>query len=268
MTRAAAPRVGAWSASVTADRAPLNQSLARGLQILQVFESGQTEFGIRDLARRVKIDRSITYRLVRTLTDAGFLEQNKVNQQYRIGYRAFEIGQHYTRSGALYDIAVAALTQLSAAESLNLYLAKRVEHALLYLAAVENDTSVVRAAAGTRGHLHATALGKVLLAAEPPGVLKELMPRLSMARLTPETTTSRTRLMRELRQVRMQGYAISAGEFLYGVVAVGAPVFDASGQVVAAISASGSNRNFTGRRLQRVTELVVHCAADISARIG
>jgi len=264
----AAARLSARSSSAVEDRGPLNQSLARGLEVLQAFDGTHVEHGIRDLARKLGIDRSITYRLVRTLADAGFLEQNKVSRRYRIGHKAFEVGQRYTSAGSVYDIAIGKLRTVAESAKLNVYLAERVDTVVLYLAAIESETSVFRVGAGTRGHLHATGLGKVLLACETDKALKTLLPRVNLVRLTPATKVSRSRVVAEIRNVREAGYSIADEENMIGIWTVGAPIVDATGRVIAAISGSVNKTDAPKNRRAAIVEIMVRTAATISARLG
>jgi DNA-binding IclR family transcriptional regulator len=249
-------------------RSPLNQSLARGLEVLQAFNANHVEYGVRDLARKLGIDRSAIYRIVRTLADAGFLEQNHVSRRYRIGHKAFEVGQRYTSAGTVYDSAIGKLSAVAANEQLNIYLAERVDTDVLYLAAIESETAVFRVGAGTRGHLHATALGKVLLAGETDRALKKLLARLKPAQLTAATKTSRPQIMAEIRKVREAGHSIADEENMIGIWTVGAPIVDSTGRIVAAISGSVNKADASKSRRAKIIKVMLRTAAFVSTKLG
>jgi IclR family pca regulon transcriptional regulator len=253
---------------VSADFVAMNQSLARGLAILQAFDSEYPEWGVRELARKLDLDRSVVSRLVQTLAAAGFLEKNSLTSRYRIGPRAFEVGQRYTHSGPLYDIALSQMRDLHEHHQLDVYLAVRLETVVLYLGAIEADDVVFRAIAGTRGHLHSTSLGKALLAFEKDDVMREIVGRISLARLTPATKVSRPALIKELASVRKQGYATSNGENLPRIFSVSAPIFDASGKVVAAMSGSYPKDKMSKQRLDDMVEAMTSSAGHISRLLG
>lgn len=245
-----------------------SQSLARGLAVLQAFDVATPEAGIRELSRRLKLDRSTVFRLVRTLLDNGFLEQNPITQKYRIGPRTFEVGQRYTSSGPLYNVAAREIRRLHEEHDVDCYLAVRLNTVLLYLTALESEDVVFRAVAGTRGHLHSTSLGKMLLASEPPAVAKSIMARISMPRLTPATKTSRAALASDVAKARQRGYSIADGENLAGVFSVAAPIRNAHGKVVAAISGSYPKESLSKKRVAAMIAAVTRCAAAISAQLG
>lgn len=106
----------------------------------------------------------------------------------------------------------------------------------MYLEKLAGSTATpTRVRRGGRLPLHATGVGKVLLAYAPPPVAERLL-RHELSRYTPYTVTSHARLQRELNEVRRTGVAFARDELTMGVTSAAAPVRDASGEVVAAIS--------------------------------
>lgn len=250
------------------DAAAANQSLARGLAILQAFDLAKPEWGIRELGRELDLDRSVVLRLVQTLAAAGFLERNKITSRYRIGPRAFEVGQRFTRSTPLYDVALSQMRNLHDAHNLDVYLAVRLEAVVLYLGAIEADDVALRAVAGTRGHLHATSLGKILLAFEDDDVVQELLKDLPLMRLTPATKTSKSALLKDIASARKRGYALADGENFAHIFSVAAPIYDGSGKMAAAISASRPRASAAKAEQAAMIEAVTSCASQISRLLG
>lgn len=269
MTRQAVderPREGGTRARPAAGQ---NQSLARGLAVLQLFDRDRPDLSTADIARLLGIDRTITYRLVRTLAASGFLEPSPVPQRYRIGPTAFQVGQRYTESNGLVDAAMPLLRVLAAQHRLNAYLGTLVGSSVMYLGAVQMEEPVfVRAGPGTRGQLHSTSLGKVLLAAEPDETVRTLLEAGPLVRLTPSTRTAIGALMTEIRKVRRDGYALSQEENILGIISVGAPLRDSRQRVVGAISGSAQSQGLTKRRLDTLVAAVTQCARAISQRLG
>jgi DNA-binding IclR family transcriptional regulator len=254
---------------MTSSQSTTNQSLARGLQILQAVGTNGPEIGVRELARMLDIDKSICSRLMNTLADHGFLEQNPQTRRYRIGARAFQVGQRYTQSNPLYNVAYDELHRLSEEEHLNVYLGIRSDQVLMYLCSIQGaQPSVFRINTGATGHLHTTSAGKVLLAAMPDEALDKLLARMTLARLTPYSITERDRLIENLREIRAKGYAVSDEENLIGVYAVGAPIRDSSGHIRAAISAAFGKDGALEQTRKRVVEIVERTAGVVSAKLG
>lgn len=247
----------------------INQSLSNGLKILNTIAEHGPELGVREVARLLSLDKSKASRLLLTLAEAGFLEQNPATRRYRIGPTTFEIGQKYTRANPLYNSCYDELHELAERESLNVYLCVRSNNVMLYLYAIQGaQPYVLRINTGVTGQLHTTAAGKVLLAAMSDEELQELLPKLSFNRLTPYTILNSRSLMADLRNVRSRGYSISDEENLVDIYAVGCPIRDASGNVVAAISSAihkqRQEKDFF-KHMQIVTE---RCAGIISSKQG
>jgi DNA-binding IclR family transcriptional regulator len=260
------PERGAESVTVGQGQ---NQSLARGLGILQLFGRDRPELGVADVARLLDIDRTIAHRLIRTLAAAGFLERSLTTQRFRIGPKAFEVGQRYTESNGLYDAALPLLRNLSEQHRLNAYLGTLVDAGVLYLAAVQTEEPIFfRVNPGTRGHLHTTSLGKVLLAGQSDEAARALLEAAPLPRLTQATKIGVAALMTEIRKARRDGHAVSRDENLFGIISVGAPLHDSRGRVVGAISGAAASTGMTKKRLEAIIGAVAQTGQAISHRLG
>ena len=121
---------------------------------------------------------------------------------------------------------------------------------------------------GHRNDAPSTSPGKVLLAYLPPAELDEILLGWRLPRKTPYTIGDHESLRRQLAQVRVQGWAENVNESEIGVASVAAPVRDARGQVVAALSVAGPVQRLDGANLRRFTRHAVEAAAAISRRLG
>lgn len=246
-----------------------NQSLWRGLLILEAFRRDTPELGVRELGRALGLNKTIVHRLVRTLADRGFLEQSPVSGKYRIGPRAFEVGQIYVTATALHEAVLPELRAIAHEHRLNAALAVLHGRDVIHLLTLQSSEAVVlRTLPGSRAPAHATAVGKVLLAAEPEGRLEELLGARPLPRFTPATIVDVEELKAQLREVRRNGYAIADEENYASVFAVGAPVRDGIGQVVAAISGACPRYALTDDRIPSIVRVVVESAARVSRSLG
>jgi DNA-binding IclR family transcriptional regulator len=121
---------------------------------------------------------------------------------------------------------------------------------------------------GSAALAHTTAAGKVLLAHLPEDELEQYLATADLEPETPESITSKRELRRELRRVREQGFAANRGEHLNGVGAIGAPVFDARGAAVAAISVAFPMYLVPDDRWSSIAAAVTETAQQISRRLG
>jgi DNA-binding IclR family transcriptional regulator len=125
----------------------------------------------------------------------------------------------------------------------------------------------VYAEPGSRVPVYATASGKAMLAYQGPALVERVVAA-GMRRLTPLTITGRRQLLRRLAEIRRTGLAINHGERRPDIAAVAAPIFNARGECVAAISISGPVRRFQGDNLDTLKRHVRKAGEEISAKLG
>lgn len=246
-----------------------SQSLARGLAILDLFTRETPSYGVSDLARALKLNKSIVYRLVRTFVDHGLLEQDPATSRYRIGARAFEIGQLFVTTNDLQHAALPGLRALASEHKLNAAMGVLRGRDVIYLNALQSESVIVlRARPGSRGPAHATAMGKVLLSALDAARLDDVLERAPWPRYTPQTIVDAGALRSELQDVRRLGHAVAIGEYIPGIIAVGAPIRDGTGEVVAAVSGAGLKASIPAGEILRLVRVVTKIANQISRRLG
>ncbi len=246
-----------------------SQSLDRGLMVLEAIGAAETDLGVRDLARMLGIAKSIVQRLLNTLYERGFVEQEPVSRKYRIGARAFEIGSGFTRSGSLAQIATPELELLTKQHQLNSYLGILRDNTALYLATLQSSGPIaIQVSPGDRIPLHTTALGKALLFDMSDAEIRALLEGTQMERRTAKSKLGIAALIKEVRQAKALGFTISEGENIVGIYSIGAPVYDATGHIIAAISGA-LPVDLVGRgNLDHLSRAVVATAARISQRLG
>ncbi|MDR7542758.1 MAG: IclR family transcriptional regulator [Armatimonadota bacterium] len=244
------------------------QAVDRALQILEALAEAGTPLTLSAISARAGLHVSTAYRLLRTLHRRGFVEQDTETGQYRIGVRAFRVGSSFLEEIGLGRRLRPMLADLAArtGETANLVVRDSLE-AVYIDHVIGNKVSKLFTEIGQRVPLHCTAVGKVLLAYAPPAERDDLLAHLDLRRLTPNTITSRSALRRELVAVRSAGCAVDREEHELGVACVAAPVWGASGHLVAAMGVSGPG----GRVLTAVgalSERVRAAAAEASRALG
>ncbi|MEO8198948.1 MAG: IclR family transcriptional regulator [Gemmatimonadota bacterium] len=248
------------------------QAVARAFSILGAFGDANPEWGLADLSRSLGLTRTTTLRLLSALEREGMVSRYGVAGAYRLGPRAIELGALAQRSNTLHDAAHGELELLAHETGETTSLEVLVGSDVLILDEVQGRHKLSPAPViGARWPAHAASTGKVLLAARRrgEGLIHEEAPAAApLIRLTPSTITSRARLNAELDRVSEQGFAIAVEELEDGYVAVGAPVRNHQGHIVAAISVGGPLPRFGPDRLNELVGPVRQCAERISRRLG
>lgn len=225
--------------------------------------------GVTDLAKKLGLGKSSVYRLLATLARRGYVEKNPESDRYQLTYRLFAVGSPAADRFGLREVAQPVMQRLATetGETVNLGVLDGTR--VVNLRKVESRHLLrIHLAVVGGAPAHATALGKVLLAAlEAAEVARRLHGR-RLERLTPRTIGDRRSLGAALARVREQGFAIDDEECSLGLRCVAAPILDHRGSVVAALSISGPSPRLPNPLLSRLAESVRSAAREISQRLG
>ena len=239
------------------------QSLARGLKILNLLAHARNGLGTTEVANQLSIDKSSSSRLLHTLANYGFVEQDEDTARYLLGPRLATLGQHLLNRITLRDHARPYLHELVEKTGECAHLAIQAQGQALYIDQVESTAALrVESEIGTLSPLYCTALGKALLAFGGGRVPMELKP------YTQRTVVDSSTLELQLGQTVRRGYAIDDEEYNYGVRCVAAPVFDHRGALAGAIGISGPAGRVTLERIDEFGAVVKDVAYALSSRLG
>ncbi|UOY02349.1 IclR family transcriptional regulator [Blastococcus sp. PRF04-17] len=218
------------------DEKPAGQSVtSRVLRILEAFESAPSSLSLTEIAQSADLPLPTAYRLVRELTQWGALQKN-AGGRYQVGLRLWEVAQHGGRQ--LRDAARPYLQDLFSLTQETSHLAVRKGREALYVDRVYSSKRVPRASrVGGRLPLHATAVGKVLLAYEERWMWDAYVTA-PLEAPTVRTHVQPARLLEELERIREQGYATTFEEVRPGACSIAVPVLDRAGVAVAALGLS------------------------------
>lgn len=239
------------------------QSLAKGLKILNLLQHSRNGMGTTEIANQMSIDKSSASRLLRTLANYGFVEQDAFSSRYALGPQLLTLGQHLLNRITLRDHARPYLYALVDNTGECAHLAIQAQGQALYIDQVESTAALrVESEIGTLSPLHCTALGKVMLAFGNARFPDEFKP------FTHRTVTDRSTLEAQLTQTSLRGYAIDDEEYNYGVRCVASPVYDHRGTLVGAIGISGPAGRVSLERIEEFGTVVNETAVALSARLG
>ncbi len=246
------------------------QSLVRALGLLnRIAESADAGATLTDLAQQVGLPASTAHRLLTTLEQERYVRFEPEGRLWSIGVQAFVTGASFTRTRSLVGLARPHMRHLMEDGGETVNLAVEDDGQAVYLAQVE-CRQMMRAFArpGSRVPLHCSAVGKAILAAASDKSLAKILHQHGMARLTVKTITTPASLRTDLQRARTAGYAIDDEEHAVGLRCIAAPVFDDTGDLVAAVSASGPMARIVDERVERLANLVMAAARAISAELG
>jgi IclR family KDG regulon transcriptional repressor len=212
------------------------QSVVRAFSILELLDECG-ELGITEISEKLSLEKSTVFRTISTLKSLGYVVQNPSNSKYSNSYKLFEIGSNVARKTGLPKMAYPFMLDMSRITGEAVNLAVRDGSKALYISKIEStDTIKVCMNLGQTIPLYCTALGKSLIAFLPENSIRELLCNETFVQYTSNTITDMEALLKDLEVVRKRGYSIDDEEHIKNIYCIAAPVFDASGSVIAALS--------------------------------
>jgi IclR family transcriptional regulator, acetate operon repressor len=241
------------------------QAIERSIAILRCFAGGAGDRGISDIAAQVQLGPSTVHRIVRALCDGGLLVQNPDTERYHLGPTTALLGQ-FAVDQLGFEGARRELEALVGATGESVNLGVRQAADVLVVMRIESAQPLrFHQEPGSRVPLHASAMGKALLAFSDSTPADAVAALPDLARVTGNTITNRRRLTEELERVRAQGYALNDEERNVGVRAAAAPVLDRRGVARAAIAVQGPTVRMNDARVDEVAKQAIAAAARVAA---
>jgi DNA-binding IclR family transcriptional regulator len=246
------------------NREPGRSVLSKGFAILGALRTAETGLTRPQLARRTGLPMTTVLRLANELRAVGALELDD-HGTYRLGGWLWELGTLAASRTTLREIALPYMQDLYEATHENVQLAVLDGFDALFVERIRGPKSVaILSRPGSRLPLHATGVGKVLLAYAPADFIDEVIAR-GLPEMTPQTITDGDALRRNLAEVRERGYSSTRDEMTVGAVSVGAAIFGPDEHVVGAVSLVVATRGADPKALAPAVRAV---ASGLTRRVG
>ncbi len=240
------------------------RALDRALDILDLIASS-SGLTLSEIGQRLDMAPSTVHRVLVTLAARGVAETDPATQAWHVGPTAFRHGSAFMRRSGLVERARPLLRRLmeQTGETANLGILNG--DAVLFLSQAETHETI-RAffPPGTRSALHASGIGKALLAHVRPAQLRLMLQGMELQRFTDKTLTEAQALEQDLARIRARGYSLDNEERTPGMRCIAAPIFDLSGEAAAGISVSGPTLRMSDARLEAMSKAVIAAALELS----
>jgi IclR family transcriptional regulator, acetate operon repressor len=243
------------------------QSLDRAMVILDglATSGGMT---LSEIASRLDQSPATAYRVLVTLQTRAIVEHDPAAQTWHVGAGAFRMGSAFLRRTSIVERARPVMRALMDATGETANLGVEQGDMVLFVSQVETHESI-RAffPPGTRSPMHASGIGKALLAEYPEARVRRIAAR-GLERFTDRTRTGAEALLADLALTRARGFAVDDEEKNDGMRCVAAPIFNATGEPVAGISISGPSARVTPARIPAIGTEVRRAADALSTALG
>lgn len=245
------------------------QSLSRALNLLNRLAESDGGLSLSDVAGRTALAISTAHRLLSTLQRENFVRFDPERGVWLIGVQSFVVGSAFLRARELTGIARPLMRELMerSGETVNLAIEERGE--AIYVAQIEcRKTMRAIALPGGRAAMHASGVGKAMLAAMSDDEVDRIVKLHGLTTATPRTIATPVWLRAELKAIRTRGFAIDDEENAVGLRCVAAAIFDEHGRPAAALSLSGPTARITDDLLAPFGANVREVAEKITAEFG
>ena len=230
-----------------------SKSLEKGLSILSLFDREHPVLTQSEIARRLDMNMTSTYRYINTLAELGYLEKDVKTKEIRPSLLCQIFCNNLMRATDHLRLIKEVVDRLHREKNISIDVVAVIGDTIrrLYNREAE-ETLTYRLPAFSSRCLHNTALGKAYLSSLPDGCLIEKIATLELTAKTEKTIVDKETLLFTLREARARGYAMSREEHLAGLIAIGAPLIDPiTGRGVGAVSFDFSVLQHDADRIER-----------------
>jgi DNA-binding IclR family transcriptional regulator len=243
-------------------------AVERALNILEAAAQRRDGLTNAEISRKLGIPKSSASYILRTLEKRSYLRREPETGRYRLGLKILSLGGDAQASLDISDIALPFMRILGERIRMTVHLAVLDQGEAVYIEKVEAPGFFkVNTWVGRRMFLHSTSVGKCLLAWLPRHEVETLVKPQGLKKRTPKTITSVSKLLADLEHVKHSGYAVDDEENSLGARCLGAPIFDALGNVTAALGASGTLTQTDEASMPRIIDALKETARRVSRQL-
>ena len=247
-----------------------NQSsiVSKCTRILDLMAGARRPLSFSDIVKQSGFVKSSAHRILSILVGEGLAEYDEQAKAYTLGPKLITWARSAWRRTDIQQIASSELETLCEQTGMNVALSIRDDDSVLYLRTIDNIPVRYAAHTGDHAPLHCTAVGKVFLAFMPDRQRTVLMQRLRFERFTEYTIQDPQVLLKELEQIRFQGYASCFQEEFLQVLGIGVPVRNANGDVAAGVSLWALSGQFSREDMLAQVPAMLDVGGRLSYQLG
>ena len=242
-------------------------AIHRMLDVIEALIKVRT-ITVSEVNRQLKIPKSSAYAILQTLKSRGYVHKDELDR-YSLSLKLFSLGSQLIAGIDLRRSTYPLLKELAEKAQITAHLGVPEGQRAVYIEKIEVMGSIrLRTDVGRTLPLHATAIGKALLAFLPEEEIEGILKTLPLPALTPRTITGAAALKKELGRVRALGYSVNNEENEAETRAVAAPIFGPDGRPMAAINLGATTLQMRSKDISRMGPLVKQYALKMSKQLG
>lgn len=246
-----------------------NQSLVRAMTLLERLSLAPTGMNLTNLSQQLGMPSATTHRLLNTFEEMGYVEHDLTLGLWFIGMKTFSVGNAFLNRRDFIATSRPYMRRLvdQCGETVNLGVIDDGE--VVYVGQVQSPEMMrMIVKLGSRSPIHASGVGKTLLASMTEKGVSNILQRKGLSRFTERTIDNPAKLRDELANIRKLGYALDDEEHAVGLRCVAATIFDENGIALAGLSLSGPKARITDSRLTDLGAATRQMADEVTAALG
>lgn len=245
------------------------QSVERALNIIEILQDLPNGLGVTELSHRLEVSKSTAHRLLMSLYNKGFVQQDLQTEKYYLGLKFIELGQVVTDNLDIRKVASPYLRQLTEKTGETAHLAIMDKNEIVYIDKLESSATIrMFSNIGKRAPIHCTGIGKAIFAFLQDQQIEQIIKDTGLRKYTEKTRTTREEMLIEIQEIRLRGYSIDDEEHEMGIKCSAAPIFNHKNEVVAGISVAGPIMRVTEEKLEMMAQEVLKVSTEISRLLG
>lgn len=246
----------------------MNRTVERTFSILRLIADQPQGITLQEISQRLDMPKSSTFVIIHTLLELGQIKTMENNdKKYCLGLETFTLGMKYSSNQSIVQHCSNYLPAIAEKYNKTAFLGVLNGIDVVYLYKyVAKNARLASCAIGSSKPAYATALGKTLLAFQPPNKYMQLIDQIEFTKFTKYTIVSKEALLKELEMVRIRGYSTEHAELADLTVCYSAPIFDQNNNLVAAISLSDIDE--ANDQEEQIVQDLKTAAREISRAIG
>lgn len=243
----------------------MSKSLKMGIDTL-LFLATRKSAGVTEVAEALGVNKSTAFRVLNTFLEANMVEKNAETLKYKLGPAILQLSEQYYKNFNIIAVAEPLMQALAKEIHESVHLCVCANNSAVIIGQVMSDSRlVVNAKIGNSEPLHASSVGKCLLAFAPHEARERMLSQLSFEIFNDKTIATMEKLRTDIEKIKQQGYAVDNGEISEYIRCVAVPVFDKTGVCHYSLGASGAMSRMTQEKLDRIIPLLQKTAAAIFA---
>jgi IclR family KDG regulon transcriptional repressor len=245
--------------------------ISKAIHILDLLvpQGSEKEMTITEISRELDMPVQSVHRILKSLSEHGFVSQDKKSKKYKLGLTVMKYGFLMWDSLMLRSLARPLMVELLQKTKETVYLATRENLEGVYIDAIDSPQILkISEPIGLRLPLYIGASNRAILAYLPKKVQEDILANVDWTSIPSLIPLSKEYIQKDLEIIRSRGYAMTSGEATDGTTGIGAPVFSFDNTVIGSLNVAGPSLRFTPEKIESYSQQTKKYADLISKELG